>query len=212
MSPQTDLAAASGVLFALFAFLGVRVSHRPLGRLDAMGVFFRGQATRVARIFTISGRSRGLTAACALAVAAFLLARQPVWIPVAMILSQTLSQGAIESLKPAFGRTRPDYWLVGLDAGHSYPSGHSATGVIFFIGWAVVAWLAPWHSPVPRDVTAAALCAWGLGVMWSRLALGAHYLTDVIGGIVFGSAWVCGCAALLLRFWGFVEVHGGYLR
>lgn len=212
MSLDDELTIASGLLFALFAFLGFRVSHRPLGRLDALGVFFRGQAATAARIFTISGRSRALTVACVVSVAAFYAMREPLWIPLGMALSQTLSQGAIESLKPAFGRTRPDYWLVGLDAGHSYPSGHSATGVIFFMGWAIVAWLAPSHSPILRDAAGAVLCAWGLGVMWSRLALGAHYVTDVIGGVLFGSAWLCGSAALLLRYLGFVGVHGGYLR
>jgi membrane-associated phospholipid phosphatase len=30
------------------------------------------------------------------------------------------------------------------------------------------------------------LALWGCGVIWSRLALGAHYVTDLVGGVLLG--------------------------
>jgi membrane-associated phospholipid phosphatase len=51
---------------------------------------------------------------------------------------------------------------------------------------------------VARDSIAAALCAWAVGIMWSRLALGAHYLTDVLRGAFFGFAWLLALIGFLL--------------
>lgn len=194
MSLQAGLAAASLVLFAAFIALGVYVSTRPLGALDARAVHLRGRFTPTALIFTKSGRSKGLTIAFAVAIAVFALARWPMWIPVLMIVSQVISQMVVELIKLRYRRTRPDYWLDRLDAGHSYPSGHATTSVVFFGGWALVAA----YGALPHAVSwalIAFLALWAAGVCWSRLALGAHYASDVAGGLLFGSAWLCGLAA-----------------
>jgi membrane-associated phospholipid phosphatase len=100
-------------------------------------------------------------------------------------------------LKLAFHRTRPDAWLHIREVDFSYPSGHSVTAV-FFVGLALLAC----DAPVPRPLvsTLVALLAVGaIGLPWSRLALGAHYLTDVIGGLLFGLGWLCIVAIALLR-------------
>ena len=44
-----------------------------------------------------------------------------------------------------------------------------------------------WNSDLPRGVRVALaplLALWGCGVIWSRLALGAHFVTDLIGGVL----------------------------
>ena len=44
-----------------------------------------------------------------------------------------------------------------------------------------------WNSGLPRAVrfvAAPLLALWACGVIWSRLALGAHYATDLIGGVL----------------------------
>jgi membrane-associated phospholipid phosphatase len=38
-----------------------------------------------------------------------------------------------------------------------------------------------------------------IGIPWSRLALDAHYATDVIGGLVFGCGWLCATIAIVGR-------------
>ncbi len=44
-----------------------------------------------------------------------------------------------------------------------------------------------WNSGLPRNVRAVVaplFALWGCGVIWSRLALGAHYVTDLVGGVL----------------------------
>ena len=194
MSAQTALWCASGVLFALFVALGIRVARRPLGAIDAFGASLRGRHLRLALVFTRSGRSRGVTMMCVLAVAVYAIARLPLAIPVVLIVSQIVSQTIVELIKMRYRRIRPEYWLDRLEAGHSYPSGHATTAAVFFCAWAAVAAgsALPLAAKIP---VCAALVAWAGGVSWSRLALGAHYLSDVAGGTFFGFAWLCALAA-----------------
>jgi len=190
------LDAAAAVLFALFIVLGIAVSSRPLGAWDARAAHFRAQAVPLALLFTRSGRSKALTAGYVIAVAVYAIAHLALWIPLVLAASQLISQLTVEGCKALYKRTRPDYWLVGPDAGHSYPSGHAATAVITFLGWGtVVAWSR--LPPVPKDMLIAFFALWATGIIWSRLALGAHYLSDVAGGALFGAAWLCLLASLV---------------
>ena len=198
MTLSVALGAAALALFAVFAVLGKRVSNKPLGRLDEDAVYFRAQITPLALVFTISGRSRAMTAACLLAITVYAALRLPRWVPLVVTASQIISQTLVEFIKTLYRRIRPDYWLVGLEAGHSYPSGHATTATVFFLGWAVIAAFGtlPVHAKAAID---AALALWAAGIMWSRLALGAHYLSDVCGGVLFGAAWICGALAILAQ-------------
>jgi len=190
------VSVAAGTCFALFLVLGYFVSRRPLGVLDARAVYFRSQAIPLALIFTKSGRSTALWIGYVIAIAVYAMARLPLWIPLLMTGSQIASQVVVELFKRFYGRVRPDYWLIGIEAGLSYPSGHAVTAVVSFIGWSVVIAL----SALPVQVKyplAALFVLWAVGIVWSRLALGAHYLSDVAGGALFGTAWLCTVLAVL---------------
>lgn len=195
MSGTLRLEIIAIVLFTAFVLLGLRVSNRPLTRLDAEAVYFRGQWTPLALIFTISGGASAMTAACMIAIAIFSVLRLPIAIALLMTLSQLVTQMLTEYAKTLFRRMRPDYWLVGREAGHSYPSGHATTAIVFFGGWATVVALSSIAGGAKTPVIAV-LTLWALGIAWSRLALGAHYLTDVCGGALFGAAWSCAAFTL----------------
>lgn len=181
---------ASIDLFAAFVAVGLIVVLLPDSHYDIHGARLRGTATTLAVVLTDSGRWPALTAIAVVLAVLFGVMRWPLWIPAVVALSQVTSQAVIEGVKRLFRRLRPGDWLGRAEHGYSYPSGHSSTAVTFFCAWALVAW----YSPLPhvaRVALAAFLVLWAIGIAWSRLALAAHFLTDVIGGWLFGSAWLC---------------------
>lgn len=198
MTPVLELGGLSIALFVAFLFLGKFVSTRPLTRIDIDAGNVRGAFTRWALLFTRSGRALPLLAIGILATLEFYALKRPLWIPLGISASQLLSQGFVELLKRHFVRERPDDWLARRERGLSYPSGHATTAIVFFGGWLLALADVP-MPPAIRLVAGAALAAWMIGIGWSRMALGAHYLTDVLGGALFGSAWMCAILAMLLR-------------
>jgi undecaprenyl-diphosphatase len=188
------------VLFAAaFFILAILVtSTHALNRLDAAGLVLRGQSTGLAAIFTLSGRALPLLGLGLLSVLLFFALRQPLWVPLAIFASQLVSQGAVELVKHIFSRARPDDWLVTHDLGFSFPSGHATTAIVFFGMWLLVVMVLPIDRPL-KFALAGILLVWMIGIDWSRIALGAHYISDVLGGTLFGSAWTCALLALLLR-------------
>ncbi len=92
------------------------------------------------------------------------------------------------TMKVIFQRPRPklDYATVLPD--YSFPSGHSMNGVVFYVGLALIAWSIFGRRVGLASVVAAALLALGIGT--SRIYLGYHYFTDVLGGFLAGIAWL----------------------
>jgi membrane-associated phospholipid phosphatase len=196
--PTRRLAFAAVVCFALAAALGAYVATHAPPPIDVAGASLRGEAIPLAAFFTGLGRTGPLALIAALAfAAAFRFARSAVYGVTTVVVSQVLSQAAVAALKSLAHRPRPSYWLLIDERDPSYPSGHAVTSVVFFIGLALVARHGPRRAAA---AVAAALCA--VGIPWSRLALGAHYITDVAGGLLFGAGWLCATAAVARRFEG----------
>lgn len=71
---------------------------------------------------------------------------------------------------------------------YSYPSGHSTLAPIVF-GLAAVLWSAPWKSRRRRRALIAAASLLTFTIAFSRVYIGVHYPSDVIGGLLLGVAW-----------------------
>lgn len=82
--------------------------------------------------------------------------------------------------------------------GKSFPSGHAMTATVGY-GTLLLAFM-PLIPPRRRRPAVAAYVALVLLISASRLGLGVHYLSDVLGGIVLGAAWLCVCVATF-RIW-----------
>ena len=109
-------------------------------------------------------------------------------------------QGVLDDvLKLAVHRTRPQLFAHTSAHGFSFPSGHAMTtmclgGALLFLAWP--------RLPVPLRwgiAVAVALIVCGVGV--SRVYLGVHYPSDVLGGWLAGAAWL-GIAPRLLVLGG----------
>lgn len=102
-------------------------------------------------------------------------------------------------LKAAFDRPRPELWEHrGQYQWASYPSGHAIVGVSVMFTIAILLHRERgWRWPF-----VAATCVLMLN-LYSRLYLGVHWPTDIIGGLVVGSAW------LLITLYAFRPVDRG---
>ncbi len=185
--------------FVACAALGAYVSSRTPTRLDIEATALRGDATSLAIFFSALGRWKAVVAIAAVAYLLALASHADPRLVAWLFASQVLGQAASMASKRLFRRVRPDGWLVRQERDLSYPSGHSTTAIVFFGGLLalVLADLAaPWYA---RDAVAVLLAICVVGIPWSRLALGAHYATDVIGGLLFGIGWLSANAWLFAR-------------
>lgn len=116
-----------------------------------------------------------------------------------LVLSVLAARASVGALKAVFGRVRPDPALAYLHQdGLAYPSIHASMSAVVFLG---VGALLAQQQPTPRGR------AWVLGsgavlalvIGCSRVVLGVHWATDVLGGWAFGAAWAAVAYALARR-------------
>lgn len=98
--------------------------------------------------------------------------------------------GLIQSVvKVWVGRARPVFTHpIVIESGKSFPSGHSMSSTMIY--GAVVLIALPLFPRRARLVPVIFAVVLVLGIGFSRLALGAHFLTDVLGGYILGLAWL----------------------
>jgi undecaprenyl-diphosphatase len=95
-----------------------------------------------------------------------------------------------------FARPRQLDWVVKHETSFSYPSSHATIAVGFYALWAVMLY----GSELPRGVRRIAsllLALLATAICWARLALGAHYLTDLLGGALLAVAIVSATLAFV---------------
>jgi undecaprenyl-diphosphatase len=174
----------------IFAYLGNTVSDAPPSGIDLAGRALVGQAPQVALVFTESCYIQYLLVFMAAAIV--LAVRSQAWRGRAIfaIVTGLISWRVSDFFKDHFARPRPEYWILKHETSFSYSSGHAMFAVLVYWLWAY--YFAT--SDLPRGVRIAAavvLGLWGAGVIWSRLALGAHYVTDLTGGVLLALSMIC---------------------
>ncbi|MCL2674184.1 MAG: phosphatase PAP2 family protein [Defluviitaleaceae bacterium] len=101
-------------------------------------------------------------------------------------------------LKEIFAIERPDINQLVAEAGFGYPSGHSMNAMVFFGMCTVLVLRHSTSKPLKIGFTAFAFTTI-LAVGLSRIYLGVHTATDVIGGFLAGTVVIC--AVLLAEPW-----------
>ena len=160
----------------------------PLDRslYEALYAGHRPVLLATARIFTALGEPTVLIAACA-ATALWLRSAGRGRLGLALLLIALIGRGLSEAQKYCIARVRPDLepHLVIVKTS-SFPSGHAASSMIFYVALALALTA---HTRWNRTAAAGAVLL-SLLIGTSRVMLGVHWPSDVIGGWAFGLLWV----------------------
>ena len=189
------LALVAAAALILYIALGAYVSARPPGAFDLAARPLVGHGLGLALVAYRSGLFPTYATLAVLAVIGSL------WVPrwrgrVAFGVVALLSAWVVSDyFKSVFARPRPADWVIVHESSTSYSSGHATLSLVVYGLWAYFIW----HTALPQPVRVAVsgtLALWCLIVAWSRLAMGAHYPTDLVGGWLLALAILTALAAV----------------
>jgi membrane-associated phospholipid phosphatase len=195
LTAALGLIALAVVGFGLVA--DMVTSKTGLYRLDASAAAWGADhataaSTRVLGLITWLGATvTVLTVAVALGALEWLRRRRLAALAflVMVVLGQNLIANVVKDL---VDRERPPVPHLAPSSGFSFPSGHTASAAAT---WAAVALVLGRGRPVAAKLWLAAGAALiTVAVASSRVLLGVHWLTDVIGGAALGFGWFVVCS------------------
>lgn len=117
------------------------------------------------------------------------------WTPLSFLLDDVL--------KLLFQHPRPTEAIIAIPDSYSFPSGHAVAASALYITLALIA-AQNERRQRPRRIIVATGVSIAVLVAWSRVYLGVHYFSDVIGGLLLGVAGSVAAAVVLGR----TERHG----
>ena len=124
---------------------------------------------------TIGGVWVSGVAICIIVATVLLVRRRPV-AALYVVIAQIFSASTVQVLKHLLGRDRPGQMIIESDYG-SFPSGHVANAATLATAAVVL---------LPRLWVALIGVGWVLLMAFTRVLLGAHWLTDTVGGAAVG--------------------------
>lgn len=188
---QNALLVVVGACLLVFISLLEDVLDGELMKLDRAAYWLVVQHMRAAWLTPIMESFSGLATPVTLlvlllAVAAFAPGRRPGWccavnLGLVVLLNQVL--------KFAIRRPRPDGFRLATASGFSFPSGHSIVAMAFF---GLLIWFV-WRYERDRRMRGALVAAFGFVIVMvglSRVYLGVHYASDVLGGFCLSVVWL----------------------
>lgn len=187
----------------LLAFVRTRVSfvqtfdHSVAGHLNQFAVRHHGAVRAGEWVSTIGAPRTFYVLAAVLTVISVLRRayRLAIWAGVTMAGAALLDV----LLKNAVSRARPHFdHAVALAPGNSFPSGHALES---FVGCGILLLATlPAMSVAWRRVALVAAVVVVVAVGFSRVLLGVHYVSDVVGAWIFAAGWLAATVAAF-RLW-----------
>jgi undecaprenyl-diphosphatase len=183
----------SVALLILFAWLSEEIFEGSAKHFDfavraKVHEFFSPALTRFMQAMTFLGSIAFLTSLFVILVAVWLIRgmkRPAAWLAIAVGGSVVLDV----ALKLDFHRARPVPFVGTAPVTYSFPSGHALSSLCFYgvLAGLLCEWIESAAARWLVSITAAVLI---LAIGLSRIYLGVHYPTDVIGGYIAAGAWV----------------------
>jgi len=199
---------AAGAL-AAWAFGGLTqdvVGHDEVARLDPRVESFviahrSGALTEAMKALTWLG-STAVLIPLGVALGGYFLLRRRDWRPSALVAVGLGGAVALyDIVKVAVGRARPPMSLwIGHYSGRAFPSGHATQSLVFYGMAALI--LGAGLAPTTKAWLWAGAAVLVLVVGASRIYLGGHWLSDVLGGWALGATWLALIVAVTLAATG----------
>lgn len=188
---------ALAACLVVLGLLAESIRDREVNILDTLATpFLHGLASpaldQLMNAATFLGSNLAIPLLFALAVIVMLVlhrAREALFLAIACGGSLVLN----ETMKLFFARPRPQLPWAHVLPDYSFPSGHAMNSLVFYVALAVVLWSVFGRRVGLASLASAILLALFIGI--SRIYLGYHYLTDVVGGLLAGTAWLLIVAA-----------------
>jgi undecaprenyl-diphosphatase len=195
---------AAGVGFAILIAL-VRAQWRPMESLDHglaaslnRSVADNGALVTALKMVTTLGSYSILIGVVLIGVVVLLLRRLS-RLALYLVVTGTGSIIMDPTLKAAVGRLRPVVAEpIATGGGNSFPSGHALGSIVVYGALLLV--LLPGIPRRARPWVSALLGLLVVAIGFSRLALGVHFLSDVIGAWLLGVAWL-GVTGYAFQLW-----------
>ena len=186
------VAALIGFTVLTVVVLGLGVDGWDRAALRAVERLHGRSLTKAVKIITALGSLDLVAPLTIVVVGAAMVLRRPraaALVVLAVVGADLLQLG----LKPLFDRPRPQVFRHLEQVGSAaYPSGHAIVSAALAFALVAICWRRPW-----RAAAASAATVYVIAVGFSRIYLGVHYPSDVLGGWLLAAAWVSTlCAAL----------------
>ena len=196
------------LFFVALVCLSIAVDRNLLAWLDqAAGFWVEHQitASRTTLMFAITDLAAAIWI---LATTLFLgialgIRRQGYWVR-RLALTVPTCMLSVELVKWLFQRARPiiPNPLLELE-NYSFPSGHAASAMALY-GFVAILICSIVKRTAWRVFVGSVAVSLIVGVAFSRVYLGVHYVTDVIGGVLLGLAWLT-LAGIIIKHRGAVK-------
>jgi undecaprenyl-diphosphatase len=211
------------VCLLVLAVLAATIRRQQLNGIDAaITPFLHGLASPALDTLmqgaTFVGSDPVLFAVAALTVAWLMALKRPRREPLFLVVALGGSIALNQAMKLIFERARPQLDWAHIQTDYSFPSGHSMNSLVLYLSLALLIWLVRGRRAGLVSVAGAVVLALTIGV--SRIYLGYHYFTDVVGGFTAGLLWLLIVAGIFeigprlrQRWWpGRGRVEGSTIR
>ncbi|WP_165835567.1 phosphatase PAP2 family protein [Ruminiclostridium sufflavum] len=141
--------------------------------------------TEIMKLITFFGSTEFLLTAAAILIVFFFMDEKCSFYASMIVINLMLAALLNEGLKKIIQRHRPDILKLIDIGGYSFPSGHSMVSMSFYGFLIYLCWTnfkTRWKYPV-----SALLSGLILLIGFSRIYLGVHYASDVLGGFCLGA-------------------------
>ncbi len=154
--------------------------------IDAIRGMASGQMDTIMKAITGLGSTRQIVIILSVVVV-YLLSKKHYQLAIFIILVNAISPLVNTWLKNWYERPRPVENPYKLYESYSFPSGHATASIVMFMSLCYLVYHLA-RKQMKTMVIASTAVVLLIGV--SRVYLGVHYPTDVLGGYIAGSMWV----------------------